>query len=153
MDPDLALADVRTFEDVVEESFVGDRFVTMLYGTFATVALVLAAVGIYGVMAFSVAQRTHEIGLRMALGANRGEVVGLVLKEGIFLAVVGSAIGLIGACFVGRAMQSVLFGVGTVDVVAFAVVSVTLLFSAMVACYVPAQRASKVDPMVALRYE
>ena len=125
----------------------------MLYGTFAVVALVLAAVGIYGVMAFSVAQRTHEIGLRMALGANRSEVVGLVLKEGILLAVVGSAIGLIGACFVGRAMQSVLFGVGTVDVVAFAVVSVTLLLSALMACYLPAQRASKVDPMVALRYE
>jgi len=153
MDPDLALADVRTLEDVVEESFTGDRFVTMLYGTFAVVALVLAAVGIYGVMAFSVAQRTHEIGLRMALGANRSEVVGLVLKEGILLAVVGSAIGLIGACFVGRAMQSVLFGVGTVDVVAFAVVSVTLLLSALMACYLPAQRASKVDPMVALRYE
>jgi putative ABC transport system permease protein len=153
MDPDLAPAGVRTMEQVVNESFVGDRFVTMLYGTFAGVALILAAVGIYGVMAFSVAQRTHEIGLRMALGANRAEVVGLVLKEGILLALIGSALGLVGACFVGRAMQSVLFGVGTVDVVAFTVVSLTLLSSALMACYVPAQRASRVDPMVALRYE
>lgn len=153
MDPDLAMADVKTMDQVIDESFVGDRFVTMLYGTFAAVALALAAVGIYGVMAFSVAQRTHEIGLRMALGANRGEVVGLVLKEGILLALIGSAVGLIGACFVGRAMRGVLFGVGTVDFVAFSVVSVTLLLSALFACYVPAQRASRVDPMVALRYE
>jgi putative ABC transport system permease protein len=153
MDPDLAMADVKTMDQVIDESFVGDRFVTMLYGTFALVALALAAVGIYGVMAFSVAQRTHEIGLRMALGANRGAVVGLVLKEGVLLALIGSAVGLIGACFVGRAMRGVLFGVGTVDFIAFSAVSVTLLISALFACYLPAQRAAKVDPMVALRYE
>ena len=153
MDPNLAMADVKTMDQIVDESFVGDRFVTMLYGTFAAVALVLAAVGIYGVMAFSVAQRTHEIGLRMALGANRGAVVGLVLKEGVLLALIGSAVGLVGACFVGRAMRGILFGVGTVDLVAFGAVSLTLMISALFACYVPAQRASKVDPLVALRYE
>lgn len=153
MDPDLAMDNVKTMDQVIDDSFVGDRFVTALYGTFAAVALVLAAIGIYGVMAFSVAQRTHEIGLRMALGADRREVIRLVLKEGILLAVVGSAIGLVGACFVGRAMSGVLFRVGTVDFGAFTAVSVTLLLAALLACYVPAQRAAKVDPMVALRYE
>ncbi len=153
MDPDLAMDNVKTMDQIIDDSFVGDRFVTALYGTFAAVALLLAAIGIYGVMAFSVAQRTHEIGLRMALGADRREVITLVLKEGILLAVVGSAIGLVGACFVGRAMSGVLFRVGTVDFGAFSVVSLTLLLAALLACYVPAQRAAKVDPMVALRYE
>ncbi len=153
VDPDLALADIKTMDQIVGESLVGDRFTTALYISFATVALVLAAIGIYGVMAFAVAQRTHEIGLRMALGASQDHVLGLILKEGIILAGIGLGVGLVGACFVGRAMRGLLYGVGTIDVAAFSAVAVTLFMAALLACYLPANRASKVDPMIALRYE
>jgi putative ABC transport system permease protein len=124
-----------------------------LYGSFAAVALLLAAIGIYGVMAFMVSQRTHEIGLRIALGADQKQVLKIVLTEGVALAAIGLAIGLAGACLVGRAMRSTLYGVGTVDFAAFSAVSIVLLSSALFACYIPARRAAKVDPMVALRYE
>jgi putative ABC transport system permease protein len=153
VDPNLALADVKTMDQIVSQSLVGDRFTTALYVSFASVALVLAAIGIYGVMAFAVAQRTHEIGLRMALGASQDHVLGLILKEGVILAAIGLGLGLVGACFVGRAMRGLLYGVGTIDVAAFGAVAVTLFVAALLACYVPANRASKVDPMVALRYE
>ncbi len=153
IDPELALADIKTMDRIVSESLVGDRFTTALYISFATVALVLAAIGIYGVMAFAVAQRTHEIGLRMALGASQDHVLGLILKEGIILAGIGLGVGLVGACFVGRAMRGLLYGVGTIDVAAFSAVAVTLFMAALLACYLPANRAAKVDPMVALRYE
>ena len=153
MDPDIALAHVKTMDQVLDSNLLSDRFITVLYLTFAVVALLLAAVGIYGVMAFSVAQRTHEIGLRMALGADRKQVLGLVLKEGIVLALIGLGLGLGGAYFVGRAIRGTLYGVGNVDFMAFGVVSVLLLSSALFACYFPARRATKVDPMVALRYE
>jgi predicted permease len=153
VDPELALANIKTMDQIVSQSLVGDRFVTSLFASFATVALLLAAVGIYGVMAFAVAQRTHEIGLRMALGASQDHVLGLILKEGIVLAAIGLLIGLVGACFVGRAMRGLLYGVGTIDVAAFSAVAATMLVAALLACYVPANRASKVDPMVALRYE
>jgi predicted permease len=153
VDPELALADVKTMDQIVSESLVGDRFNTVLYASFATIALLLAAIGIYGVMAFAVAQRTHEIGLRMALGASQDHVLGLILKEGIVLAAIGLGVGLVGACFVGRAMRGLLFGVGTIDVAAISAVAVTLFVAAVLACYLPASRASKVDPMVALRCE
>ena len=153
VDADLALADVKTMDQIVSQSLVGDRFTTALYVSFASVALVLAAIGIYGVMAFAVAQRTHEIGLRMALGASQDHVLGLILKEGVILAAIGLGLGLVGACFVGRAMRGLLYGVGTIDVAAFGAVAFTLFVAALLACYVPANRASKVDPMVALRYE
>jgi putative ABC transport system permease protein len=153
VDPELAFADVKTMDQIFSQSLVTDRFTTALYVSFATIALLLAAIGIYGVMAFAVAQRTHEIGLRMALGASQDHVLGLILKEGIVLAVIGLGLGLVGACFVGRAMRGLLYGVGTIDVAAFSAVALTLLTAALLACYVPANRAAKVDPVVALRYE
>jgi predicted permease len=153
VDSELALADVKTMDEIVSLSLVGDRFTTALYVSFASVALVLAAIGIYGVMAFAVAQRTHEIGLRMALGASQQHVLGLILKEGVILAAIGSGLGLVGACFVGRAMRGLLYGVGTIDVAAFAAVALALFLAALLACYMPANRASKVNPIVALRYE
>jgi len=153
MDPNLAMAGVKTMDQIVNESLLGDRFVMLLYGMFAAVALLLAALGIYGVMAFAVAQRTHEIGVRIALGADQRQVLQIILQEGLKLAVIGLVIGLAGACVVGRAMRSTLYGVGSVDATAFAAVAVVLMGSAMLACYFPARRAAKVDPMVALRYE
>jgi putative ABC transport system permease protein len=153
IDADLALADVKTMDQVADENLSSDRLASVLYGTFAGVALLLATIGIYGVMAFAVAQRTHEIGLRMALGAGREQVLRLVLTEGMMMALAGLALGLIGACFIGRAMQSMLYGVGTIDPFAFSLVALMLLTSATLACFIPARRASKVDPMVALRYE
>jgi putative ABC transport system permease protein len=151
MDPDLAMADVRTMEEQIYDSMSNDRFNAMMFATFAAVALALAAIGIYGVMSFVVAQRGHEIGLRMALGADRTRVVGLVMKDGMKTALVGTVLGFVGAYYVGRAMQGLWFGVGALDVGRFAIIAVTLIATALLACYVPARRASTVDPMVALR--
>jgi putative ABC transport system permease protein len=153
VDPDLPMANVRTMEQIIDESKSNDRFTTALFASFAGVALVLAAFGIYGVMAFAVAQRTHEIGLRMALGAGRGQVIGSILKEGLITALIGVVLGSGGAYLVGRAMQGMLYDIGAFDPVAFGVVSLTLLGCAIVACLVPARRAASVDPMVALRDE
>jgi putative ABC transport system permease protein len=153
VDPDLALDQVRTMDQLVDESLAGDRFVTWLFAGFAGVALVLAAIGIYGVMSFAVAQRTHEIGLRMALGAGSREVLAMVLREGMLLAAAGLVLGLGGAYFVGRTMKSILYGVSAVDPVAIGAVGGVLLLSAVLACYLPARRATRVDAMVALRYE
>ena len=153
VDPDLPMANVRTMEQIIDQSKSNDRFTTALFASFAGVALVLAAFGIYGVMAFAVAQRTHEIGLRMALGAGRGQVIGSILKEGLITALIGVVLGSGGAYLVGRAMQGMLYDIGAFDPVAFGVVSLTLLGCAIVACLVPARRAASVDPMVALRDE
>ena len=151
VDPQIALAEPQTMDDVKNLMLAGDRFTMTLYAAFAVVALLLAAVGIYGVMAFTVAQREHEIGLRMALGASRGNVVKLVLKEALTLALIGLGLGLIGAYFVGRAMQSTLYGVGKLDYAAIAVVAVVLLVSSLIASWLPARRAAQVQPMKALR--
>ena len=125
----------------------------ILFASFAAVALLLAAIGIYGVMAFSVAQRSHEIALRMALGSSRNRMVGHVVKEGFLLAGIGLVIGLVGAYFVGRAMRTMLFGVGAMDFSAFGIVGLVLLFAALLACYLPARRAASANPMDALRGE
>ena len=153
LDSNLALDRVRTMDQIVDESLAGDRFATVLFATFALVALILAAVGIYGVMSFAVAQRTHEIGLRIALGASPGRVVRLVVGEGTLLALIGLTLGLGGAYFVGRAMKSVLYEVGAMDPLSVVLVALILLLSALFACYVPARRAMRVDPLVALRQE
>jgi predicted permease len=153
MEADLPLANVKTMAQIVDESLAGDRYFTVLYAGFAVLALLLAAVGIYGVMAFAVAQRTHEIGLRLALGAPRNQVLRMVLTEGTSLALLGLAFGLLGAFAVGRILKSMLYGVATLDFGVFALVALTLLASAVLASYLPAKRASRVDPMIALRYE
>jgi putative ABC transport system permease protein len=153
VDPELPLANVITMDQLLDRALLGDQFIAILFGAFAAVALSLAAVGIYGVMAFGVAQRTHEIGLRMALGADKKQVLGLVLREGFLLSLAGLALGLLGATLLGRAMQSTLYGVGSVDFGAFTAVAFVLLASALIACFIPARRAAKVDPMLALRYE
>jgi putative ABC transport system permease protein len=153
VDPDLPLAGVRTIDDIVSETLAIDRFSVVLFASFGALGLLLAVVGIYGVISFAVAQRTQEFGLRMALGAQRSGVIRLVLKEATLLAGIGAVIGLLGAYLVGRAMQSTLFGVGALDLTAFAGVFLLLLAAAWFACLFPAWRASRVDPMVALRYE
>jgi putative ABC transport system permease protein len=153
VDPQIALAEPKTLDQIREESLADERFTLLLFGTFAVVALFLATLGIYGVVAFSVAQRSHEIAVRMALGASRNRVVALVLGEGSVLAAIGMGLGLIGAYFVGRAMQSMLFGVRALDLSAFGSVALLLLASALLACYLPARRAASVEPMRVLRNE
>jgi putative ABC transport system permease protein len=151
VDPQAALYKPRTVEQVHDEVLANDRFTLILFASFAVVALLLAVVGIYGVMAFSVTQRSHEIALRMALGASRNGVIALVVKEGLALACGGLGLGMFGAYFVGRAMQSILFGVSTIDFSAFAAVGLLLLMAALFASYLPARRAASVQTMEFLR--
>ena len=153
IDPDLPLVNVRTMTDIVRERLASDRLQVALYGGLAAVALLLAALGVYGVMAFSVVQRTPEIGIRMALGAGQGHVRRQILREGATLSAGGLMLGVVGAYALGRAMQSTLFGTGAMNVPVLLAVSAVLLASALLACYVPARRASAVDPIVALRQE
>jgi putative ABC transport system permease protein len=140
-------------DELLAESRAQDRFRALLFGVFAAIALVLAALGIYGVMSFAVAQRTHEIGLRMALGAGQDRVVAQVMREGMSLALVGLALGLGGAISVGRVMRGMWYQVGAIDATAFSAVTMVLLATALLACFVPARRATQVDPMQALREE
>ena len=153
LDSELPLDQVKTMDQLVHESLASDRFSTVLFASFAGLALLLAAIGIYGVMSFAVAQRTHEIGLRIALGAGPRQVLGLVLGEGMLLALVGLGVGLAGTYFVGRVMKSMLYQVNAIDPAAISAVAAVLLLSALLACYIPARRATQVDPMVALRDE
>ncbi|HEV7890467.1 MAG TPA: ABC transporter permease [Pyrinomonadaceae bacterium] len=153
VDADIPLAGVKTMEQVLSETLSFDRFGLVLYGSFAALALLLAAIGIYGVMAFAVAQRTHEFGVRMALGAAGGQIMRLVLREGVTLALFGLALGLGGAYLLGRAMQANLYGVSALDVRALGAVAFVLLAASLLACYFPARRASRVNPMAALRDE
>ena len=153
VDSQLPITRVRTMNEVEAASFAARRFNMLLLMLFAGLALVLAAVGVYGVMSYAVTQRTHEIGIRMALGAQMGSVIKLIMKSGLLIAVIGVAIGLAGAFALTRLMRSLLFAVEATDRVTFAGVSLCLLLIALLACYIPARRAAKVDPLVALRYE
>jgi putative ABC transport system permease protein len=153
VNPDYPLTRVRTMDQVVSESLVTDRFTVLVFGTFAVLALVLAAIGIYGVMTFSVAQRNHEMGIRMALGAGSAHVLRLVIGEGMWAALIGMAIGLPGVYLVGKTLKGLLYNVGAMDFRALIGVALVLLASALVACYVPARRATRIDPLAALRQE
>jgi putative ABC transport system permease protein len=126
---------------------------TLLLGIFATLAVVLAAVGIYGVMSYSVTQRSHEIGIRMALGADRSDILKMVVGNGMLLAAIGMAVGLGAAFIAARVLESLLFGVGIRDVTTFISVPLLLAAIAFLSCFIPARRATRIDPMVALRYE
>jgi putative ABC transport system permease protein len=153
IDPNQPIARVRTMDEWLTRAVAGPRYRTALFGLFAGLALALSAVGIYGVMSYSVGQRTREIGVRMALGARRWNVLGLVLRQGMGLVVIGVGIGLAGALALTRVIGSLLFEVGARDPATFSAVGILLAAVAFIACYVPARRATKVDPMVALRYE
>ena len=153
VDPDLPLYNVRRLETVVDENVAPRRLSVSLLGGFAALALLLAAMGIYGVMAFAVASRTHEIGIRMALGADSQSVMRLVLGQGVRLALIGVAIGIAAALALTRVMASLLFQVRATDPVTYIGVALLLTVVALAACYIPARRAMKVDPIVALRHE
>jgi len=153
VDPAQPVAAIRTMESIVSESVTQPRFNVTLLGVFGGIAMILSAAGIYGVTSYTVTQRRHEIGIRMALGADAGEVLQLMMRQGMKPAVLGVAIGLTAAVGLTRLMKSLLFGVSATDPLTFVVLAVLLLGVAFLACYIPARRATKVDPMIALRCE
>jgi putative ABC transport system permease protein len=143
----------ETMGSVISESLAAKRFVMVLLGVFAALAVILSAVGIYGVISYIAAQRTQEIGIRMALGAGRASVLRMVLSEAGRMALLGVGIGLVTAFALTRLMSRILFGVSTHDPLTYLGVAALLMLVALAACYIPARRATRVDPMVALRYE
>jgi len=155
LEPEVAIFNVRAMEEVIGDSPAAfmRRFPALLIGVFAAVALALAAIGIYGVVSYTVSQQTHHIGVRMALGAQSSDIVKMVLKQGILLALVGVGVGVVAALGLTRFLKSLLYEVQTSDTTTFVVVTVSLFVVALLACYIPARRAAKVDPLVALRYE
>ncbi len=153
IDPNQPIANISTLEKVVDDSIAQRRLNMLLMGLFGGLAMLLSAVGIYGLLSHAVTQRTQEMGIRMALGARVGDVLKLVLRQGMTLALIGEAIGLVGAFVLTRLIRGLLFGVTPNDAMTFVVVGGVLAVVALLACYLPARRATKVDPLVALRYE
>jgi len=153
MDKDQPISNIHTLDELLENSVSQPRFNLSSLGIFAGVALALAAVGIYGAMSYLVAQRTHEIGLRMALGAQPRDVLKMVVGRGLRLVLIGLGAGLAGALALTRLLRNLLFGVSATDPLTFAIIAVLLLLVALSACWIPARRATKVDPMIALRSE
>jgi putative ABC transport system permease protein len=139
--------------DRMHDSLARQRFAMLMLGAFAVFAVLLAVIGVYGVMSYLVTQGRQEIGVRMALGAQRSRIVGMVMRQGMELTLAGTILGLIGAAALSRVMATLLFGVSTTDLVTFSIVPVLLIVVAIVACFVPAHRATRVDPQVALRVE
>jgi putative ABC transport system permease protein len=153
IDPNQPIADISTMEKIVSDSIAQPRLSMLLMGLFGALALILAAVGIYGLLSYAVTQRTQELGIRIALGAQLTDVLTLVLKQGMTLALIGEAIGLVGAFALTRLIRTLLFGVAPTDAMTFIAVGGVLTAVALLACYIPARRATRVDPLVALRYE
>jgi len=153
IDKDQPVFDIMTMDQRLTKSVASSRFVMLLLGSFSVLALGLAAVGLYGAMSYLVTQRTQEIGLRMALGASRTDVFKLVVGKGMSLALIGIAIGLVASLALTRVMRSLLFEVTPTDVLTFVIVPVVLLTVTLLACYIPARRATNVDPLTSLRYE
>jgi putative ABC transport system permease protein len=153
LDPALPVAQVRLMEDIISAASARPRFLTVLLSLFSFIAVGLAAVGIYGVMAFLVARRTQEFGIRMAIGAEASHVLGLVLTQGMRMGIAGIGLGALGALLLTRLIRQLLFGVGSFDPLTFVATATILVIVILAACYIPARRATRVDPLVALRYE
>ena len=153
MDPRLAVAQIRQMDRIADAGVATPRFALFLVSLFAFLALLLAAIGTYGVMSYSVSQRIHEFGVRMALGAKPSDVLSLVIRHGLRLALLGVALGIVSALALGRVLQSLLYGISAGDPLTFAAVSLIAIAMASLACYLPARRATGVDPMIALRSE
>jgi ABC-type antimicrobial peptide transport system permease subunit len=151
MDSRAALQNVTTLEQVVSNSIAAPRFYAMMLGIFGGIAVILAAIGIYGIMAYTVSQRTAELGIRMALGARRGDVLALVLRQGLLLSGIGISIGVAGALLTTRYLQALLYGLSSLDPVTFIVMILLFVVVSAFAAYVPAKRALRVDPLIAIR--
>jgi putative ABC transport system permease protein len=149
----MAVTEIDTLPDVLAREASPRQFNTWLFAVLAGLALILALTGVYGVISYSVARRTHEVGIRMALGAQHHQVMRLFVRQGMKLIAMGLVTGLLGSLILTRMMSSLLFGVSTTDKTTFGLVAIGLLVVGLLACYIPARRATKVDPLVALRYE